>query len=65
MPEAIEALTKGDPKFAENALVSSSGDAQDCEANFKSTTKNPQLSQLNNDVHQLSDIGSAIVRNLL
>ncbi|KAL3351192.1 hypothetical protein AABB24_019677 [Solanum stoloniferum] len=63
MPEAIEALTKGDPKFAEDAMVGTSGDAQECEDNFKS--KSPPLSKLNIDVHDLSDINRAIIRNLL
>ncbi|WMV56637.1 hypothetical protein MTR67_050022 [Solanum verrucosum] len=63
IPEAIEALTKGDPKFAEDAMVGTSGDAQECEDNFKS--KSPPLSKLNIDVHDLSDINRAIIRNLL
>ncbi|KAK4725797.1 hypothetical protein R3W88_030714 [Solanum pinnatisectum] len=66
MPEAIEALTKGDPKFAEDGMVGSSGDAQECEEYFKAITiKYSPLSKLNIDVHELSDVGRAIVRNLL
>ncbi|XP_055814168.1 cell wall / vacuolar inhibitor of fructosidase 1-like [Solanum dulcamara] len=66
MPEAIEALTKGNPKFAEDAMVGSSGDAQECEEYFKATTtKYLPLSKLNIVVHELSDVGRAIVRNLL
>ncbi|XP_059289405.1 cell wall / vacuolar inhibitor of fructosidase 1-like [Lycium ferocissimum] len=64
MPEAIEALTKGDPKFAEDGMVGSSGDAQECEDYFKGTKYSP-LSKLNSAVHELSDVGRAIVRNLL
>ncbi|PHU01724.1 hypothetical protein BC332_31511 [Capsicum chinense] len=66
MPEAIEALTKGDPKFAEDGMVGSSGDAQECEGYFKATTnKYSPLTKLNVAVHDLSDVGRAIVRNLL
>ena len=63
LPEAIEALTKGDPKFAEDGMVGSSGDAQECEEYFKGS-KSP-FSALNIAVHELSDVGRAIVRNLL
>ncbi|KAK4374494.1 hypothetical protein RND71_005171 [Anisodus tanguticus] len=66
MPEAIEALTKGDPKFAEDGMVGSSGEAQECEDYFNgSGIKYTQLSKLNIAVHKLSDVGRAIVRNLL
>ncbi|CAN4079768.1 unnamed protein product [Withania somnifera] len=63
VPEAIEALTKGNPKFAEDAVVGSSGEAQDCEENF-SGSKSP-LSALNTAVQGLSDVARAIIRNLL
>ncbi|KAJ8560470.1 hypothetical protein K7X08_022330 [Anisodus acutangulus] len=66
MPEAIEALTKGDPKFAEDGMVGSSGEAQECENYFNgSGIKYTPLSKLNIAVHKLSDVGRAIVRNLL
>ncbi|MCD7464216.1 hypothetical protein HAX54_052307 [Datura stramonium] len=65
MPEAIEALTKGDPKFAEDGMVGSSGDAQECEEYFNGGSKYSPLSKLNIAVHDLSDVGRAIVRNLL
>lgn len=44
-------------------MVGTSGDAQECENNFKS--KSLQLTKLNIDVHNLSDINRAIIRNLL
>ncbi|CAN4083014.1 unnamed protein product [Withania somnifera] len=63
VPEAIEALTKGDPKFAEDAVVGSSGDSQECEKNF-SGSKSP-ITTLNTAVHELSDVARAVIRNLL
>ncbi|XP_055811186.1 cell wall / vacuolar inhibitor of fructosidase 1-like [Solanum dulcamara] len=63
LPEAIEALTKGNPKFAEDSMVVCFGDSQDCEENFKSSIS--PLTGLNNAVHELSGVGRAIIRNLL
>ncbi|KAH0676604.1 hypothetical protein KY285_024405 [Solanum tuberosum] len=37
LPLAIEALTKGNPKFAEDCMVGCFGDSQNCEENFKSS----------------------------
>ncbi|KAJ8542123.1 hypothetical protein K7X08_016989 [Anisodus acutangulus] len=63
LPEAIEALTKGNPKFAEDGMVGCYGDSQDCEENFKSSIS--PLTGLNTAVHELSGVGRAIIRNLL
>ncbi|XP_009604073.1 cell wall / vacuolar inhibitor of fructosidase 1-like [Nicotiana tomentosiformis] len=63
MPEATEALTKGDPKFAEDAVVGSSGDADQCEKNFGGN--NSPLTALNTAVRELSDVARAIIRTLL
>ncbi|KAA8527346.1 hypothetical protein F0562_034939 [Nyssa sinensis] len=35
IPEAVEALTKGDPKFAENGMSDAAIEAQQCESGFK------------------------------
>ncbi|KAK4717037.1 hypothetical protein R3W88_015375 [Solanum pinnatisectum] len=63
LPEAMEALTKGNPKFAEDGMVGCFGDSQNCEENFKSSIS--PLTCLNNAVHELSGVGRAIIRNLL
>ncbi|KAM3286116.1 hypothetical protein P3S67_024915 [Capsicum chacoense] len=63
VPSTIEALTKGNPKFAEDAVVGSSGSADRCEKNF-SGSKSP-LTALNTVVRELSDVARAIIRNLL
>ncbi|OIT35794.1 PREDICTED: cell wall / vacuolar inhibitor of fructosidase 1-like [Nicotiana attenuata] len=63
LPEAIEALTKGNPKFAEDGMVGCFGESQDCEENFKSSFS--PLTGLNTAVHELSAVGRAIIRNLL
>ncbi|MCD9640846.1 hypothetical protein HAX54_026552 [Datura stramonium] len=54
LPEAIEALTKGNPKFAEDGMVGCLGDSQDCEENFKSSIS--PLTALNSAVHELSGL---------
>lgn len=63
LPLAIEALTKGNPKFAEDGMVGCSRDSQNCEENFKGSIA--PLACLNNAVHELSGVGRAIIRNLL
>ncbi|KAF3657138.1 putative cell wall / vacuolar inhibitor of fructosidase 1-like [Capsicum annuum] len=63
LPEAIEALTKGNPKFAEDGMVGCFGVSQDCEENFKRSIS--PLTGLNTAVHELSGVGRAIIRNLL
>ncbi|KAL2459357.1 Cell wall/vacuolar inhibitor of fructosidase 1 [Forsythia ovata] len=63
VPEAVEALTKGNPKFAENGMADSSVEAVLCEDRFKQVTS--PLTVLNNAVRDLSDVARAIIRNLL
>ncbi|KAL2459745.1 Cell wall/vacuolar inhibitor of fructosidase 1 [Forsythia ovata] len=63
VPEAVEALTKGDPKFAENGMADSSVETVLCEDRFKQG-KSP-LTRLNKAVRDLSDVARAIIRNLL
>ncbi|CAK7327349.1 unnamed protein product [Dovyalis caffra] len=62
IPEAIEALQKGDPKFAESGTNDAAVEASSCEANFRG--KSP-LTNLNKLVHDTSVVTSAIVRLLL
>ncbi|CAH9108575.1 unnamed protein product [Cuscuta europaea] len=64
VPEAVEALTKGDPKFAEDGVVGSASCAAACESAFTSAGKSP-LTDLNKAVQDLSDVARAIIRNLL
>ncbi|KAJ8567339.1 hypothetical protein K7X08_019547 [Anisodus acutangulus] len=63
VPEATEALTKGNPKFAEDAVVGSHGEADGCEQSFGGS-KSP-LTALNTAVRDLSDVARAIIRTLL
>ncbi|XP_047264290.1 cell wall / vacuolar inhibitor of fructosidase 1-like [Capsicum annuum] len=63
LPEAIEALTKRNLKFAEDGMVGCFGVSQDCEENFKRSIS--PLTGLNTAVHELSGVGRAIIRNLL
>ncbi|PHU25251.1 hypothetical protein BC332_03583 [Capsicum chinense] len=63
LPEAIEALTKGNPKFTEDDMVGYFGASQDCEENFKRSIS--PLTCLNTAVHELSGVGREIIKNLL
>ncbi|XP_059295256.1 cell wall / vacuolar inhibitor of fructosidase 1-like [Lycium ferocissimum] len=63
VPEATEALTKGNPKFAEDAVVGSYGDADQCEKNFGDS--NSPITALNTVVRDLCDVARAIIRTLL
>ncbi|CAK7326307.1 unnamed protein product [Dovyalis caffra] len=62
IPEGIEALQKGDPKFAETGANDAAVEADICEAGFKG--KSP-LTNSNKLVHDTSAVTAAIVRNLL
>ncbi|KAL1334965.1 hypothetical protein HN51_063916 [Arachis hypogaea] len=62
IPEATEALAKGDPKFAENGANDAANEATFCENGFNG--KSP-LTQQNNAMHDVSAVTAAIVRLLL
>ena len=59
---ANEAITKGDPKFAEESMNDAGGEAEDCENDFKGRSP---LTHLNKDVTDVADVAAAIVRILL
>ncbi|KAJ9154629.1 hypothetical protein P3X46_027948 [Hevea brasiliensis] len=62
IPEAVEALQKGDPKFAQDGANDAANEADLCEANFHG--KSP-LTKFNKVVHDTSATASAIVQQLL
>ncbi|OAY56159.1 cell wall / vacuolar inhibitor of fructosidase 1 [Manihot esculenta] len=62
IPEALEALQKGVPKFAQNGANDAANEANLCEANFHG--KSP-LTKFNKIVHDTSVIASAIIQQLL
>jgi len=62
VPNAISALQKGDPKFAEEAANDAANEANDCERGFSG---NSPLTTENNVMHDASVITSAIVKILL
>ncbi|XP_045829529.1 cell wall / vacuolar inhibitor of fructosidase 1-like [Trifolium pratense] len=62
IPEATEALLKGNPKFAEDGANDAVVEARGCENGFKG--KSP-LTAENNAMRDASAITAAIVRNLL
>ncbi|XP_052184526.1 cell wall / vacuolar inhibitor of fructosidase 1-like [Diospyros lotus] len=63
VPPAIEALTKGDPKFAEEGMVDASSEAELCEKGFNQF--NSPLTKVNKLVHDLSMVATAVIRMLL
>ncbi|KDP27950.1 hypothetical protein JCGZ_19030 [Jatropha curcas] len=62
IPVAIEALEKGDPKFAETAARDAADEASFCEENFNG---NSPLTKYNKVVHETGAVAAAIIRPLL
>jgi len=62
IPQAIEALEKGDPKFAEDGANDAANEATYCESEFNG--KSP-LTKQNNAMHDVSAVTASIVRQLL
>ncbi|KAI4334777.1 hypothetical protein L6164_013487 [Bauhinia variegata] len=62
VPMAIEALEKGDPKFAEDGANDAALEANSCEENFAG--KSP-ITPYNEIMHDVAAVAAAIVRNLL
>lgn len=62
IPQAIEALEKGDPKFAEDGANDAANEASYCESEFNG--KSPLTIQ-NNAMHDVSAVTAAMVRQLL
>ncbi|XP_051152632.1 cell wall / vacuolar inhibitor of fructosidase 1-like [Andrographis paniculata] len=72
VPEAVEALTKGDPKFAENGMADAAVEADVCEdaiaAAVGAGARNPSpiaMRRMNKAVRELAEVARAIIRNLL
>ncbi|KAG9139404.1 hypothetical protein Leryth_017320 [Lithospermum erythrorhizon] len=64
IPEAVEALSKGVPKFAEDGVADAALEAQSCELAFGSASNSP-LTDLNKSVVDLSNVARSIIRMLL
>ncbi|GMY27953.1 cell wall / vacuolar inhibitor of fructosidase 1-like [Fagus crenata] len=62
VPQAIEALTKGDPKFAEEGANDAANEANFCEEGFSG---NSPLTVENKLVHYVSTVAAAIAKILL
>ena len=62
IPQATEALQKGDPKFAEDGANDAANEATYCESDFNG--KSP-LTKQNNAMHDVAAVTAAIVRLLL
>jgi pectinesterase inhibitor-like protein len=61
--EAVEALTKGDQKFAVDGMSDAAIEAQICEENFKPSPS--PMTKMNKAVQDLSLVAAAIIRLLL
>lgn len=64
VPEAIEALTRADYKFAEDGIADAAVEADACEHGFSSLGSSP-LTEMNKDMNEVSNVARAIVRTLL
>ncbi|CAH8254855.1 unnamed protein product [Arabidopsis lyrata] len=62
VPEAIEAISKGVPKFGEDGVIDAGVEASVCEGGFKG--KSP-LTSLTKSMQKISNVTRAIVRMLL
>ena len=62
VPEAIEAISKGVPKFGEDGVIDAGVEAAVCEGEFKG--KSP-LTSLTKSMQKVSNVARAIVRMLL
>ncbi|KAI5650947.1 hypothetical protein M9H77_36952 [Catharanthus roseus] len=66
VPVAIEALTKGVPKFAESGMADAAVEAQGCENSFRVRGgSNSPLTDINQAVFDLSGIAKSIIKMLL
>ncbi|XVF66084.1 hypothetical protein PTKIN_Ptkin10aG0005800 [Pterospermum kingtungense] len=64
LPQAIDALSKGQFEFASDGLSDAAKQADACEKNFSGSMKSP-LTDRNKLLHSLSDVAVAIVKILL
>ncbi|XVF28180.1 hypothetical protein REPUB_Repub15cG0006700 [Reevesia pubescens] len=64
LPQAIDALSKGQFAFASDGISDAAKEADACEKNFSGSLKSP-LSDRNKLLHSLSDVAVAIVKILL
>lgn len=64
IPTAIEAIDKGNPKFAVGSATDAANEAQICENGFANTVKSP-ITVSNKVVHDLSSVLSSIASLLL
>lgn len=62
IPQATEALQKGDPKFAEDGANDAANEATYCESEFSGKSL---LTKQNNVMHDVAAVTGAIVRMLL
>ncbi|CAA7048096.1 unnamed protein product [Microthlaspi erraticum] len=62
VPEAIEAISKGVPKFAEDGVIDAGVEASACETGFNG--KSP-LTSLTKSMQNISNVTRAVVRLLL
>lgn len=64
VPQATEALQKGDPKFAVDGANDAANEATTCEEDLSAAGKSP-LTEYNNAAHDVATVTAAIARQLL
>jgi pectinesterase inhibitor-like protein len=65
LPQAIEALSKGQYRFANYGISDVAKEADTCEKKFSSSSIQSPLTDMNNLLESLSDVAVAIVNTLL
>ncbi|CAN1190390.1 Cell wall / vacuolar inhibitor of fructosidase 1 [Linum perenne] len=65
--EAVEAMTKGDPKFGEDAMADSALTPESCKDTFEQYKKAfpAELTQPGDDVQEIANVARALIRMLL
>lgn len=64
VPEAVAALTKGVPKFAEYGMTDAAWEAEICEDSFRRGAASP-LTGVNAEIHDLAEVAVGVIRILL
>lgn len=65
VPEATQALTLGNVKFAENGVSDAAVEANACERGFSSSGRTSPLTDVNKNMNEICNVARAIVRMLL
>ncbi|KVH87560.1 cell wall / vacuolar inhibitor of fructosidase 1-like [Cynara cardunculus var. scolymus] len=65
VPEAVTALTQGNPKFAEDGVADCAVESQACESTFGQYGQASPMTNMNKDMGDLANVARALIRMLL